>query len=316
MGNVDIGFVWVTVATMFILMLIGIMCCVFKVLEWQALKQLSNFVINIAQPMLILCAFQTEFTSEKLEIGISLLVASAIILVATSLLARLFSNCNEKADKAVFEFGMIFANWSYLSYPILYAVFGDNGYFYGAFFTLAFNVYIRLYGIILFNKGKKKGSIFKSVILNPGTLAAIIGVVLFLANIKIPAFLYKPMELVGDLSFPLSMLVVGGLICNQPLIKLFKPKLYLFALFKLLLLPLITLVVCALLNVIFGFDRGMSFICVIMACLPTSPDTALFSEHYKSNSSLGANCVGITTLFAVVTIPLMLWATNALFNVI
>ncbi len=316
MNTVDIGYVFTTVLSFFILMLIGAVTRICGVLDWQATKKLAGFVVNVAQPLLIICAFQTEYTADKLKIGLSLIGVSAVILVAVSFLARFLFRSSEKSDRPVLEFGMVFANWTYLSYPILAALFGQIGYFYGAFFTLFFNVYIRLYGVIIMSRGKKGASPLKEAVLNPGTIAAVIGVLLFLFKISLPAFLLDSFRLVGDMTFPLSMIVVGSLICNQPLSNLFKAKLYSFSVAKLIVLPVVTLTLCVLMHVLFDFDKGLTFICVTMTCLPASTDTALYSELYKSNSPLGASCVGITTLFSVVTIPTMLWLTNKLFELL
>ncbi len=315
MNSVDISYIFLTVVTFFVIMLIGVTARIFGVLDAKSTKRLSSFVVNVAQPLLIICAFQTEYTSDKLKIGVSLLVASGVLLVLLSVFARFMSRFFEKGERAVLEFGMVFSNWTYLSYPILGAVFGEAGYFYGAFFTLFFNVYIRLYGISILNRGRNNG-VFKKAIFNSGTLAAIIGILMFVFKIHLPDFIREPFKIVGDMTFPLSMIVVGSLVCNQPLKYLFKVKLYWFSFAKLLIAPLVTLTVCALMHVLFGFDKGMSYICVIMTSLPASTDTALFGELYKGDSSLGASCVGVTTMFSVVTIPLMLWLAKTVLELI
>ena len=154
MNTVDVSYVFSTVLTFFIIMLIGAVSRILGVIDWQATKKLSGLVINVTQPLLIIGAFQTSYSADKLKIALSLIGVSAVILVALSFLASLFFKGSEKADRNVLEFGTVFANWSYLGYPILAALFGEIGYFYGACFTLFFNVYIRLYGVILLGRGK------------------------------------------------------------------------------------------------------------------------------------------------------------------
>lgn len=316
MNTVDISYVFTTVLAFFIIMLIGAISRIFGVLDWQATKKIAGFVVNVAQPLLIICAFQASYTPDRLKIGLSLIAVSAVILIAVSLLAAVIFKNSEKGDRAVLQFGLVFANWTYLGYPVLAALFGEIGYFYGAFFTLFFNLYIRLYGIIILSRGKKNSNMLKDVLLNPGTVAAVIGIVLFVFKISLPTFLLDSFKLVGDMTFPLSMIVVGSLMCNQPLKNLFKSKLYSFTFAKLIIIPIVTLTLCALMHVLFKFDKGLTYVCVAMTCLPASADTALYSELYKSNSPLGACCVGITTLFSVVTIPFMIWLTNKVFELI
>lgn len=316
MNTVDVSYVFSTVLTFFIIMLIGAVSRILGVIDWQATKKLSGLVINVTQPLLIIGAFQTSYSADKLKIALSLIGVSAVILVALSFLASLFFKGSEKADRNVLEFGTVFANWSYLGYPILAALFGEIGYFYGACFTLFFNVYIRLYGVILLGRGKKGSRPLRDALLNPGTIAAAVGVLLFIFRITLPTFLLDTFKVVGDMTFPLSMLIVGSLMCNQPLTNLFKVKLYTFSIAKLIIAPVLTLTVCVLMHKLFGFDKGLTYICVAMTCLPSSADAALYSDLYKSNSSLGASCVGVTTLFSVVTVPVMMWFTNKLFELI
>ena len=215
MNTVDVSYVFSTVLTFFIIMLIGAVSRILGVIDWQATKKLSGLVINVTQPLLIIGAFQTSYSADKLKIALSLIGVSAVILVALSFLASLFFKGSEKADRNVLEFGTVFANWSYLGYPILAALFGEIGYFYGACFTLFFNVYIRLYGVILLGRGKKGSHPLRDALLNPGTIAAAVGVLLFIFRITLPTFLLDTFKVVGDMTFPLSMLIVGSLMCNH-----------------------------------------------------------------------------------------------------
>ena len=98
-------------------MLIGAVSRILGVIDWQATKKLSGLVINVTQPLLIIGAFQTSYSADKLKIALSLIGVSAVILVALSFLASLFFKGSEKADRNVLEFGTVFANWSYLGYP-------------------------------------------------------------------------------------------------------------------------------------------------------------------------------------------------------
>ncbi|MEG1742833.1 MAG: AEC family transporter, partial [Clostridia bacterium] len=235
--SVDISYVFTTVVTLFAILIIGVLTRVFGIIDWQTTKKISSFLVNVTQPLLILCSFQTDFTSDKLKIGMAILGASAVFHIAFSIIARLVCKSSEKSSRAVLEFGLIFGNCAYLGYPVLAAIFGQDGYFYGAFFSLFFNVYIRVYGIFLLNRGHKGVAVLKSALFNTGILASIVGIIIFVFSIKLPTFLFDAFSLVGNTTFPISMIVVGSLICNQPLKKLFKPELYVFSFSKLILFP-------------------------------------------------------------------------------
>ena len=287
-------------------MLLGVFVRKVGIIDWQTTKRLSSFIVNITQPFLIMASFITEYSESKLKIAVGILVASLVMHVAFSLFAALLFRKTDPADRSTLEFGIIFGNCAYLGYPVLVAVFPDNGLFYGAVFTLVFNVYIRTYGVFLLNKGKKGGRPVLKALVNPGTIASVIGILLFVFKIEPPAFLTKTFTMVGDLTFPLSMIVVGSLLCNKPFKTMFSANVGTFIVARLLALPVITLGACLL----FRVDTGMTYLCVIMASMPAAANTAIFCELYKANSSLAASCVGVTSVLSVFTIPAMLWLTK------
>ena len=203
----DVSLVAAEVLTLFCMMLVGIAARLFQVFTKDSTKLLSSLLVNVTQPLLILTSLQITYTEERLRTGLHIALVSAVFHVALSLLARLIYGRVKNAR--VLEFGTVFANCAYLGYPVLLVVFGEEGLFYGAFFTLFYNIYIRIYGIHLLTRGGKS-SLFKAFV-NPGTVASVIGILLFVFSIRLPAPLYNAFSAMGDVTFPLSMLVVGNL---------------------------------------------------------------------------------------------------------
>lgn len=204
----DISLVAAEVLTLFCMMLVGVAARLFQVFTKDSTKLLSSLLVNVTQPLLILTSLQITYTEERLRTGLHIALVSAVFHVALSLLARLVYGRVKNAR--VLEFGTVFANCAYLGYPVLVVVFGEEGLFYGAFFTLFYNIYIRIYGIHLLTRGGKS-SLFKAFV-NPGTVASVVGILLFVFSIRLPAPLYNAFSAMGDVTFPLSMLVVGNLV--------------------------------------------------------------------------------------------------------
>lgn len=294
------------IITLFLVLLLGIFIRKIGIIDWPTTKKLSGFVVNIAHPFLIIGSFATELTADKLVIALQIVAASIVLHISFSILAKFLFKGNEKVDKVTYEFSLIFGNCAFMGYPVLIRVFPQNGLFYGACFTLVFNIYIRTYGVYLLNRGKKGKHPFGRALINPGTIASVIGILLFVFSIKLPQPINETVILMADLTFPLSMLIVGSLLCNQPIKNLFQKKLFIFSFMRLLLLPVFVLTLCTALFI----DKGLTYVLVIMASMPTAANSALFCELYKANSSLAASCVGMTSLFSVVTIPAMLALTD------
>lgn len=60
-------------------------------------------------------------------------------------------------------------------------------------------------------------------------------------SIRLPAPLYNAFSAMGDVTFPLSMLVVGNLVCNQSIAGMLRVRSFVFSAVKLLAIPLLTL---------------------------------------------------------------------------
>ena len=304
----DVSLVAAEVLTLFCMMLVGIAARLFQVFTKDSTKLLSSLLVNVTQPLLILTSLQITYTEERLRKGLHIALVSAVFHVALSLLARLIYGRVKNAR--VLEFGTVFANCAYLGYPVLLVVFGEEGLFYGAFFTLFYNIYIRIYGIHLLTRGGKS-SLFKAFV-NPGTVASVIGILLFVFSIRLPAPLYNAFSAMGDVTFPLSMLVVGNLVCNQSIAGMLRVRSFVFSAVKLLAIPLLTLGICLLLPL----DRTIVCICVTMAAMPAGANTAMFAELYTSDASPAASVISISTLLSIGTIPLMLWVTDQAFRLL
>lgn len=302
----DITLVAAEVLSLFCMMLVGVAARIFKVLNKDSTKLLSSLLVNVTQPLLILTSLQITYTEERLRAGLHIALVSAVFHVLLSLAARLIYG--KIKSSRVLEFGTVFANCAYLGYPVLMVIFGEEGLFYGAFFTLFYNVYIRIYGIHLLTRGGKS-SLLKAFV-NPGTVASVAGILLFVFSVRLPAPFYNAFAAVGDVTFPLSMLVVGNLLCNQSIAGLLRLRSFVFSAIKLLAIPLAALGLCMLL----GLDKTVSYICVVMAAMPAGANTAVFSELYTNDASSAASVISISTLLSVCTIPLMLFAADTAYK--
>lgn len=305
------------VIVLFLVMIAGICARKFKIIDQKSTKVLSSFLVNISNPLLIIYSFQIDFDLEKLKTGALIFLLSAVMhIVCTVLSAVFFSRVKEIKQKSVYEYGLIFANYGFMGFPVLMAIFGDIGLFYGAFFTAFFNLFCWTYGVYIMNRHSDSQSDkfqvpWKKIFLNAGLIAIIIGILLFILKIKLPSPVFDAFKMVGDMAFPLSMIIIGSLVSVLDFKKLIKSYfLYFYSFIKLIILPLLAIAVCYILKL----PSLISNICVVMAAMPTATNTAVFTEIYDGDSPLAAQCVGITTLFSVATIPLIMYIANYVFS--
>ena len=307
MPQVDISLVSSRVLILFLVMFAGVFARRFKFIDEKSTKNLSSLLVYITQPMLIIDSFQMDYDVSKLLDGAAISVASVgVHLLLAFLSFFVYRFVRDKEERKIYEFGTIFTNCAFVGYPVLSAVLGEElGVFYGSFYTIFFNLFIWTYGIILLNRGKggTKLNYFK-VFVNAGTVSVTLGILLYAFKNKLPYVVHSAVSMVGDMTFPLSMVIVGSLVAYidfKALLANFRTYLFLFI--KLLVIPCIIMFLCVAL----GLDKKLIYICTLMASMPSAANTAIFTELFGGDAKLGARLVGASTLVSVLTIPAMIY---------
>ncbi len=298
------------ITMLFLVLLCGYYAAKRGFLSEKTPRSLSLFLVNVTQPALIVASFHMPYTPEKIRTGLIILAASVLIHIAVALLAAPFTRRVKDPDSnRVYRYALIFANCSFLGFPVLDSIFGEGvGVFYGTFYCIMFNVFNFTYGISLLRRGRGERPKWYRAILNPGVLSTIVGVMIYLCRIPLPGVISSTLKMVGDMTFPVSMVIVGALLASLKFSDLFcKWPFYVFCLGKNVLLPLCVILVCK----ICGFSGEIALLCVTMCAVPTAASCAIFAETYQSDSALAARLVGLTTLLSVVTLPAMVILANA-----
>ena len=211
----------------------------------------------------------------------------------------------EESRQIVLRFGTVFSNCGYMALPLQQAILGNDGVFYGAAFIAVFNLVNWTYGLFLMG-GKETKITAKKVFINPGVIGISIGLLLFLTPLELPTLILSPVQSLAALNTPLPMLIIGYYMAKITSFSVLKDKkLVLSICLRLVFLPLCVfgiLYACGL--------RGTLFTSmVIAASAPTAANTVVFSAMFKRDSSLAVAQVAISTLFSILTMPLIVSLT-------
>ena len=120
------------------------------------------------------------------------------------------------------KFITVFSNCGFMGFPVLQSVLAARE-FYGALYVIPFNILVLSYGVMVFT-GKTDRSVLKEIVIHPVTISVAVGMVLFLSQIKLPVQVFRAAEMVGSMTSPLSMLIVGSLLAAIPFRELFKAR--------------------------------------------------------------------------------------------
>ena len=149
-------------------------------------------------------------------------------------------------------------------------------------------------------------------LLQPGIIGVVIGLTLFILKLKLPPFLYNAFDMVGSMTPPLAMLIIGAFLSEVDIIHSLRDfPTYAVAFFRLIFAPALVFVVLRLLG--FGPEDGVFFgAAIILAGMPSATNTVLFATNYDSDAKYSASVVAISTILSGVTIPLWLLFISSL----
>lgn len=287
---------------LFIVMLIGFYAGHRGIITPEQRKGLSELLLRITLPLMIVSSFNFDFTMDMLLNGGRIFAYSFLIQLVLILISRPLYHKYPHEKKAVLRFITAFSNCGFMGYPIIETIFHSEGVFYTSIYNIAFNVLIWTAGVMFFTDSKDKGSIRK-ILLNPCILAVIVGILIFVLRIPVPQIVWDITGLVGGITTPLSMIVIGAMLSEMRLKDIVSGfELYYVSFIRLIAAPLLVYAVFKLLNV----DGIVADICFIITAMPGAVNAAIISDKYGGDSALASKCIFTTTVFSAITIPIML----------
>jgi len=292
------------VTTLFCILIAGAVAGKYKILNSTATKILSEVLLYITCPMMVFSSFSIDFSAEH-AVNVAWVVGmSAFMYIVSILLSKIFCNKFDDNIRPVLRFTMIFSNTGYMGIPLMKALFGNEGAFYGSFVTVMFNVFLWSAGFMLFSGREKRAQIIKKVLTSPVVVAMYFGCVFLLFGIKLPAPVDEAISALGDMTMPLAMLIIGGVISTMKPADIFKGwKVYYSSFMRLIFIPLAGL----LISKITGIPELPALIVITAFAMPVATTTTIFTEMFDKDSALASKCVIVSTLFSIITIPMVIY---------
>ena len=229
-----------------------------------------------------------------------------MLLQGTAILAaRLARPLFHGSDAPILRFGCIYSNAGYMGFPLVAALFGQEGLLYASAYLTVFNLLLWSHGCMLLDRGENGepaplAVTMRNAVTNPALLAVPIGLVIYCAQIPLPAVLATPIQMIGDMNTPLAMFITGMMIAGSDLKAVVRSAgVWKVIGMRLVAVPLVGFVLCALLGV-----SGMApQVVVLLEACPTAAVTSVFSIRYGYDEQLAAGSVVLTTLLSIATLP-------------
>jgi predicted permease len=307
-----------SVLTLFLMMLPGVIMKKCKMSGESFGKGLSNLVLFIASPALIFEAYLREFNTEIFKTALIIFLATVLTHTFFSLVAFRFFSKDGDAVRRVLRFSVIFANAGYMGIPLIEFALGGEAVIYASIYNIGFNIFQWSLGVRIFEKegslNLKKTAV--KVITHPCTLAAALGILFFVTPMDayIPEVLRDAVVMLKNLVAPLSMIVIGLRLAEidlSSLISTLKSKsVWLAISLRHFILPIAVFGILRLLSLVLPINDTAILIVTILASTPVATATTMFSERYDGDAKFASRMVSISTLLSIVTMPLIILLTE------
>jgi len=279
----DFLLVATSIITLFILIGVGFVAYRMGYIIRSGASGLSSLLVNVAIPCLILESMQAPL-SEGLIYSMEVIVAIEIVVYAVSFFFAVvipYFLTGSSFETGVLRFMMIFSNLGFMGYPVAYAIFGEESVFYVALINIPFGFLVFTLGVFLLRPDLAIHPDLKRII-TPGLIASIVGLFLLGTGLSIPSPIDESISLLGSITTPLAMIVIGTFLAPLPFFDMISDKrIWVISFIRLLGIP------------------------VLLAAMPVAANTVLLSEEYGVNAELASKGVFISTLLSLVTIPII-----------
>ena len=276
-------------------------------------KKLSKVVIDITCPALILSSAMTGELPDRRYIlpllGISVL--TYVLLTGVALLLPRFLT-KKKDDEGVIGFAMMFGNVGFMGYPIVASIFGHEAVFYAAVLNVVNTFTVFTVGTMLIvgknqstveEKEMSQKKMLRKVLYSTPMLSAYLTMLIVALEIKdIPEFISQPLTMIGNITVPAALLIIGSSMSQLPLRALLgNGTIYTTTLMRLAVLP----VGIHYLTTLLGFSSFVVGINTVVIAMPVATYGTILCLRHGKDTTLITEVTFITTLLAMISIPLL-----------
>ena len=300
---------------LFGMMLVGFFCYKWDWIDDHSYGKLSKIVVNILNPLLVIDGVlgkSRDGSFHNLLTNLVMVILYFVFLIIISIpVVKIIRP--EKENVGVYRLMMIFSNVGFMGIPVISALYGSDVIIYIVFYMLGYNFLLYTYGIILARSSAKpayaenhnsNGSFKENLkaIINPGTIAGIIAIILFVCKIQVAAPMTSFIKYLSQCVVPFSMILIGASMAQQELKTIFKDvRMYWFLLIRLILIP----VIMALCVRNLPIDSQILGVFILMLAMPVGSIVVLVAMEQGADSACCTRGSVISTLLSIITIPVI-----------
>ena len=271
---------------------------------------LAKLVTQVALPCYMLYTITQRFTAADLLKMLPALrfpaLSMVVLLGIATGVARIFA---VRQDRRGLFISMFFnSNTIFVGLPINQALFGDASIPYVLIYYMCNTTFFWTLGTYLIQRDGEREAQFDlktslKKVFSPPLMGFLLGIVLVMLQIKLPAFLASDLQYLGNLTTPLSMIFIGLSVSHVGVKRLVLGKDQLLILLgRFLAAPLL------MASIVYWVPLPslMKQVFIIQSAMPVMTNAPVVARLYGADSDYAAVMVTETTLATMVVIPILM----------
>lgn len=271
---------------------------------------LAKLVTQVALPCYMLYTITQRFTAADLLKMLPALrfpaLSMVVLLGIATAVARIFA---VRQDRRGLFISMFFnSNTIFVGLPINQALFGDDSIPYVLIYYMCNTTFFWTLGTYLIQRdgeGEARFDFKTSLkkVFSPPLMGFLLGLVLVMLQIKLPAFIASDLQYLGNLTTPLSMIFIGLSVSHVGVKQLVLGKDQLLILLgRFLVAPLLMATIVYWVPL----PSLMKQVFIIQSTMPVMTNAPVVASLYGADSDYAAVMVTETTLATMVVIPILM----------
>lgn len=293
------------IAQLFLVLLMGYAVVKAGLLKPSDSKVLSVVFVYLIMPCVVLNAFQIDDTPE-IRSGLLYSMGIAVGMHLVFLVLNAVMRKPLKLD-VVEQVNILYSNAAALVIPLVQALLGSEYVVYSCAFVIVQLVLLWTHASACLQGSAKPD--WKRILTNVNLIAIVVGALLYVLHISLPAPILSTLSSVGNMIGPMGMLLAGMAIAEVPLQKVFcTPRNYLPVVLRLLVVPMVVLLLLWAAHAASWIPNGKPILMTVFlsAITPSCATVTSMAQLYNRDAAHSSALYVLSTLLSIFTMPLMI----------
>ncbi len=301
---VDFLSILMQMVELFLVIIVGYIANKCGVMDGDFNKRLTNLVLMVTMPCLILdSVINSEHVFPLGQIG-SILLISMLGYALAAVLAYLMTWLmhTPPRQEGVMRFMLIFGNVGFIGFPVIKAIFGSDAVFYAAILNMPSNLLSYTFGVFLMAGRGSETKLRWKDFCSPCIIAALLALIIALAQLQFPAIVGDTVSLIGQVTTPAALLIIGSNLAQLPLRSIAGgPRIWLMSLIRLLICPaLLWLLLRGWVT-----DDLILGVAIVIQGMPVATSCTMLALQYGGDAESAGQGTFVSALLSIVTIPIL-----------